>query len=106
MYAPFGRGLPRWKHACQKARQLLASEGDAAYAERILQAYQLDRAGSTTGCERGGLARHPLLAIRPDGQIDHGALRGAQSVYPFNRRYIYSQEIACSTNSNPALLPT
>jgi cyclopropane-fatty-acyl-phospholipid synthase len=29
-----------------------------------------------------------LLASRPDGQLDGGALRGAQSAYPFNRDYM------------------
>ena len=29
------------------------------------------------------------LATRPDGAMHTGALRGAQSTYPFNRAYIY-----------------
>ena len=106
----YARTLWAWSdrlEAClPEARQVLASAGDAAHAERILQAYRLYLAGSAMGFERGWLALHQLLATRPDGQIDHGALRGAQSVYPFNRSYIYSKDTACSTNSNPALPPT
>ena len=106
----YARTLWAWSdrlEAClPAARQVLASGGDAAHAERILQAYRLYLAGSAMGFERGWLALHQLLATRPDGQIDHGALRGAQSVYPFNRTYIYSKDTACSTNSNPALPPT
>jgi cyclopropane-fatty-acyl-phospholipid synthase len=30
-----------------------------------------------------------MLAARPSGRLDDGTLRGAQSVYPFNREYVY-----------------
>jgi cyclopropane-fatty-acyl-phospholipid synthase len=39
--------------------------------------------------ERGWLALYQLLASRPDGQVDSGPMRGAQSLYPFNRDYMY-----------------
>ena len=39
--------------------------------------------------ERGWIALHQILAIRPDGSMSTGALRGAQSAYPFTRDYIY-----------------
>jgi cyclopropane-fatty-acyl-phospholipid synthase len=32
---------------------------------------------------------HQVLATRPDGDLSTGALRGAQSSYPFTREYIY-----------------
>ena len=47
----------------------------------------------STGCamtfERGWTALHQILATRPDGNMSTGNLHGAQSVYPFNREYIY-----------------
>ena len=103
----YARTLWAWSDALEaclpEARQGLASGGNATHAERTLQAYRLYLAGSAMGFEHGWMALHQLLATRPDGEIDHGALRGGQSVYPFNRSYIYSQESACFTNSNPAL---
>jgi cyclopropane-fatty-acyl-phospholipid synthase len=39
--------------------------------------------------ERGWIALHQILATRPDNNMSTGSLRGAQSVYPFNRGYIY-----------------
>ena len=39
--------------------------------------------------ERGWIALHQILASRPDGNMNTGAIRGAQSAYPFNREYIY-----------------
>ena len=57
--------------------------------EKIVRAYRLYLAGSAMSFERGWMALHQMLATRPSGQIDEGPLRGAQSVYPFNREYIY-----------------
>jgi cyclopropane-fatty-acyl-phospholipid synthase len=39
--------------------------------------------------EHGWLALHQMLASRPSGTLDEGALRGAMSPYPFNREYMY-----------------
>ena len=39
--------------------------------------------------EQGWIALHQMLASRPDGAVESGAIRGAQSVYPFTRNYIY-----------------
>ena len=58
-------------------------------AERILRAYRLYLAGSAMSFEQGWISLHQMLAIRPDGELASGALRGAQSVYPFTRDYIY-----------------
>jgi cyclopropane-fatty-acyl-phospholipid synthase len=57
--------------------------------ERVVRAYRLYLAGSAMGFERGWLALHQMLAARPSGRLDDGTLRGAQSVYPFNREYVY-----------------
>ena len=90
-----------------EARSILAAQGDGRHGERVLQAYRLYLAGSAMGFEQGWMALHQLLATRPHGHIDTGALRGAQSDYPFTRNYIYCpQETPCSTNSNPVLPPT
>jgi cyclopropane-fatty-acyl-phospholipid synthase len=39
--------------------------------------------------ERGWISIHQMLATRPDGDVSSGPMRGAQSVYPFNRDYMY-----------------
>ncbi len=41
------------------------------------------------GFERGWMALHQMLAIRPDGRTDSGPMPGAQSDYPFQRGYMY-----------------
>ena len=106
----YARTLWAWSDALEarldEARDVLATHGGPEHAERVLQAYRLYLAGSAMGFERGWLALHQLLATRPDGNMDTGALRGAQSAYPFNRSYIYSEDAPCSINSNPVLPPT
>ncbi|MED5620360.1 cyclopropane-fatty-acyl-phospholipid synthase family protein [Ideonella sp. BN130291] len=57
--------------------------------ERVLRAYRLYLAGSAMAFERGWIALHQMLASRPSGDVSAGALRGAQSAYPFTRDYIY-----------------
>ena len=71
------------------ARGVLAGQGSAEQAERVLRAYRLYLAGSALGFERGWMALHQTLAIRPDGNLATGALPGAQSDYPFTRDYMY-----------------
>lgn len=58
--------------------------------ERVVRAYRLYLAGSAMGFERGWMSLHQMLAARPDGDPAGGALAGAQSVYPFNRAYMYA----------------
>ena len=57
--------------------------------DKVVRAYRLYLAGSAMAFERGWLSLHQTLATRPSGQVEGGKLRGAQSVYPFNREYIY-----------------
>jgi cyclopropane-fatty-acyl-phospholipid synthase len=57
--------------------------------ERVVRAYRLYLAGSAMSFERGWMALHQMLATRPSGRVEGGALRGAQSAYPFTRDYIY-----------------
>ncbi|MDO9313556.1 MAG: class I SAM-dependent methyltransferase [Burkholderiaceae bacterium] len=80
----YARTLWAWSEALerehQRARELV---GEAA-----LRAYRLYLAGSAMGFERGWLSLYQMLATRPDGDIEHGSMRGAQSAYPFNRDYM------------------
>jgi cyclopropane-fatty-acyl-phospholipid synthase len=97
----YGRTLCAWSDALEarleEAQQVLATTGHADDAAKVLRAYRLYLAGSAMTFEQGWIGLHQILAARPDGQLQSGALRGAQSAYPFNREYMY----ACSTNSNP-----
>jgi cyclopropane-fatty-acyl-phospholipid synthase len=55
----------------------------------VLRAYRLYLAGSAMAFEQGWISLHQMLATRPSGSATNGPMRGAQSVYPFNREYIY-----------------
>jgi cyclopropane-fatty-acyl-phospholipid synthase len=59
-------------------------------SERVVRAYRMYLAGSALGFEQGWMALHQMLATRPSGDTAAGPMRGAQSAYPFNRRYIYA----------------
>lgn len=61
----------------------------AASSERVTRAYRLYLAGSAMAFERGWMALHQVLAAKPTGQVGDGPMRGAQSLYPFTRDYIY-----------------
>jgi cyclopropane-fatty-acyl-phospholipid synthase len=81
----YARTLWAWSDALEAQR-------DAARAltsERTLRAYRLYLAGSAVGFERGWMALHQTLAARPTGTPAGTAVRGAQSVYPFQRGYMY-----------------
>jgi cyclopropane-fatty-acyl-phospholipid synthase len=89
----YARTLWAWSDALEarlpEAEQVLLAQGDAQSAAKALRAYRLYLAGSAMGFERGWMALHQMLAMHPDGNLQSGAMRGAQSVYPFNREYIY-----------------
>ena len=89
----YARTLWDWSNALElqldKARQLLAANDSAEHAEKTLRAYRLYLAGSAMSFEQGWLSLHQLLATRPSGDIASSPVRGAQSVYPFNRSYMY-----------------
>jgi len=57
--------------------------------DRVVRAYRLYLAGCAMSFERGWLALYQMLATKPSGDVAAGPMRGAQSVYPFNRGYIY-----------------
>lgn len=60
----------------------------AIAGDRTVRAYRLYLAGSAMAFERGWMALHHVLAAKPNGDTGTGALRGAQSDYPFNRDYM------------------
>jgi len=59
--------------------------------EKVVRAYRLYLAGSAMAFERGWMSLHQVLATRPSGDLEAGAMRGAQSGYPFTRDYIYDR---------------
>ena len=93
----YARTLWDWSNALEaridEARHILALDSDAAQAEKTLRAYRLYLAGSAMSFEQGWLSLHQLLATRPSGDASSTPLKGAQSVYPFNRSYMYSPTV-------------
>jgi cyclopropane-fatty-acyl-phospholipid synthase len=91
----YARTLWAWSDALEAqlgtALEVLQRNGgrQSENAERILRAYRLYLAGSAMTFEQGWISLHQMLSIKPDGKVAHGVLRGAQSVYPFARDYIY-----------------
>ena len=55
----------------------------------MLRAYRLYLAGSAMSFEQGWIGLYQMVSTKPDGKVDHGTLRGAQSVYPFTRDHLY-----------------
>jgi len=88
----YARTLWAWSDALEAqqepALRMLQSSGPGR-AQQVLRAYRLYLAGSAMSFERGWISLHQILASRPDGDLTTGALRGAQSGYPFNREYMY-----------------
>ena len=92
----YARTLWDWSNALEarlaEASQLLARDGGIEHAEKTLRAYRLYLAGSAMSFEQGWISLHQLLATRPSGNVCGTAVKGAQSVYPFNRDYIYRSQ--------------
>jgi cyclopropane-fatty-acyl-phospholipid synthase len=89
----YARTLWAWSDALEsrldQAQRVLEADGAGADAGKVLRAYRLYLAGCAMSFENGWIALHQILATRPDGQLETGNIRGAQSTYPFNREYIY-----------------
>lgn len=89
----YARTLWAWSDALEarleEAREVLIASAGPERAEPILRAYRLYLAGSAMSFERGWISLHQMIATRPDGQVEHGPLRGAQSDYPFTRDFLY-----------------
>ena len=102
----YARTLWDWSDALEarleQALRVLESSTNPTEAGKILRAYRLYLAGCAMSFERGWISLHQLLAVRPAEDLRDVGMKGAQSVYPFNRQYIYP----CSTNSNPKPLAT
>jgi cyclopropane-fatty-acyl-phospholipid synthase len=61
----------------------------AVTREAVVRAYRLYLAGSAMSFEQGWISLFQMLASRPSGDVAAGAMRGAQSRFPFNRGYMY-----------------
>ncbi|MDQ3058767.1 MAG: class I SAM-dependent methyltransferase [Pseudomonadota bacterium] len=89
----YARTLWDWSDALEsrleQAREVLIADGGLKRAEKILRAYRLYLAGSAMSFEQGWISLHQVLATRPTGQLRAEAIKGAQSVYPFSRDYMY-----------------
>ena len=89
----YARTLWDWSDALEtrldEARRVLAADGGPERAEKTLRAYRLYLAGSAMSFEQGWLSLHQFLAARPSSDVRAGRVKGAQSVYPFNRSYMY-----------------
>ncbi|MGH8820327.1 MAG: class I SAM-dependent methyltransferase [Rhodoferax sp.] len=89
----YARTLWAWSDALEQhldeARKVLQAGADAEHAERILRAYRLYLAGSAMGFEQGWVSLHQMLLAHPANNLPNEAMKGAQSVFPFNRAYIY-----------------
>ncbi|MEG0936916.1 MAG: cyclopropane-fatty-acyl-phospholipid synthase family protein [Comamonas sp.] len=89
----YARTLWAWSDALEEqlgeAQKILQAQYDEAKAAKAIRAYRLYLAGSAMGFEHGWIALHQMLCSRPDGDLNTGVIRGAQSGYPFNREYIY-----------------
>jgi cyclopropane-fatty-acyl-phospholipid synthase len=72
------------------AREVLVAQGGVKQGGKVLRAYRLHLAGSALGFERGWMALHQRLAIKPDGDTARCLMPGAQSSYPFTRDYMYA----------------
>ncbi len=90
----YARTLWDWSDALEarleEARQVLAADGGPEQAEKTLRAYRLYLAGSAMSFEQGWLSLHQLLATKPTGDARQPYAKGAQSVYPFSRDYMYT----------------
>jgi cyclopropane-fatty-acyl-phospholipid synthase len=89
----YARTLWAWSDALEsqlpQAQHILTAQTDAERSDRALRAYRLYLAGSAMGFEQGWMGLHQMLVIHPSGDLVQGALRGAQSNYPFQRQYMY-----------------
>jgi cyclopropane-fatty-acyl-phospholipid synthase len=89
----YARTLWAWSEALEAS----LDRARAITSDASVRAYRLYLAGSAMCFERGWLSLYQMLAARPDGRIDTGPIRGAQSDYPFRRGHM----LAPGTCRNP-----
>jgi cyclopropane-fatty-acyl-phospholipid synthase len=91
----YARTLWAWSDALEEqldeAQRVLETTGSGRDAAKVLRAYRLYLAGCAMSFEHGWIALHQIVATRPDGKLETGNIRGAQSSYPFNREYMYRE---------------
>lgn len=91
----YARTLWAWSDALEaqlpQAQRILSAQTDAERAGRALRAYRLYLAGCAMGFEQAWMGLHQMLLIFPTGDCSAGVLPGAQSIYPFQRDYMYSK---------------
>jgi cyclopropane-fatty-acyl-phospholipid synthase len=89
----YARTLWAWSDGLEsrldEARRVLESTHGEQGGGTVLRAYRLYLAGCAMSFEQGWISLHQVLAARPDGRMETGSLRGAQSLYPFTRDYMY-----------------
>ncbi len=81
----YARTLWHWSDALE-AQLPRARE---ATRDNVVRAYRLYLAGSAMCFEHGWISLSQILAANPSGKVADGPMRGAQSVYPFERSYMY-----------------
>lgn len=62
-------------------------------AQQVLRAYRIYLSGCAMAFEQNWVGLYQILAARPNGNVDMGTIRGAQSAYPFSRDYIYKGKV-------------
>ncbi|MGE8397704.1 MAG: class I SAM-dependent methyltransferase, partial [Comamonas sp.] len=89
----YARTLWAWSDALEaqlpQAQAILSAQTDAERASRVLRAYRLYLAGCATGFEQAWMGLHQMLVTRPTRDSTTGPMPGAQSIYPFQRDYMY-----------------
>ncbi len=81
----YARTLWHWSDALEAKLR----EAREATHDSVVRAYRLYLAGSAMCFEHGWIALFQMLAAKPSGNVAEGPMRGAQSVYPFQRAYMY-----------------
>ncbi len=96
----YARTLWAWSDALEarqdEALAVLVAQHGPERGARALRAYRLYLAGCALAFERGWIALHQVLALRPSGRVEDSALKGAQGAYPFNRSYMYEGPAAAA----------
>ena len=75
--------------ALPAAQLALEQNLSAEQALQVLKAYRLYLAGCAMSFEQAWISLHQLLVSSPNGDVNHGRLRGAQSDYPYTRDGMY-----------------
>jgi len=85
----YARTLWAWSDALEAA----IDHARERTSETTVRAYRLYLAGSAMCFERGWLSLYQLLATRPEAGLEHEAMPGGLSEYPFCRDYMYSRRV-------------